>query len=167
MTADDDKGGAIYFWVVGALMFAFPVASTVLDTVLRNQGLLTAATVGKWFVFWAVGLRLLLAGLRQVIQPRYTAETILGINAPDALVVVRELGFANTALGVVGVGSIFAPAWTLPTATAGAIFYGLAGGNHLAHKKRNMMESVAMISDLFVSAVLLTCCLIALMQQVL
>lgn len=28
--------------------------------------------VGKWFVFWS-------AGLRQMLQPRYTAEKILGL----------------------------------------------------------------------------------------
>jgi hypothetical protein len=31
--------------------------------------------VGKWFVFWAaVGVRLGLAGLRQILQPSFTAE---------------------------------------------------------------------------------------------
>ncbi|MGA3157258.1 MAG: DUF6790 family protein [Steroidobacteraceae bacterium] len=157
----------MYFWMVGALMFAFPVTSTLLDTLLKHHGVLTAATTAKWFVFWAVGLRLLLAGLRQIIQPRYTAETILGIKDPDAMLVVRELGFANTAFGVIGVVSIATHTWILPTATAGAIFYGLAGVNHLPHKHRNKLENVAMLSDLFVAAVLLTCCLLALFQQAL
>jgi hypothetical protein len=148
----------MYFWVVGALMFVLPVTSTVLDTALRHHGILDAATVGKWFVFWAVGLRLLLAGLRQIIQPRYTAETILGIKNPDAILIVRELGFANTALGVIGVVSIFVPTWIFPTALAGAIFYALAGINHLLHKGRNVLENVALISDLFVGAVLISCC---------
>jgi hypothetical protein len=150
----------MYFWMVGALMFVFPVTSTVLDTMQRHHGILDAWTVSKWFVFWAVGVRLLLAGLRQIIQPRYTAETILGIKNPDAILVVRELGFANTALGVIGVVSIFAPTWILPTALAGAIFYALAGVNHLVHKSRNALENVALISDLFVGAVLLGCCFI-------
>ena len=35
---------------------------------------LTAGLVGKWFVFWTVGIQLFLAGLRQIVQPRYTAE---------------------------------------------------------------------------------------------
>jgi hypothetical protein len=150
----------MYFWLVGALMFVFPVTSTVLDTVLRHHGMLDASTVTKWFVFWAVGARLLLAGLRQIIQPRYTAETILGIKDPDAILVIRELGFANTAFGVIGVASILAPTWILPTALAGAIFYALAGINHLVHKGRNTLENVATISDLFVAAVLLGCCII-------
>jgi hypothetical protein len=32
--------------------------------------------LGRWFVFWAVGVRLLTAGIRQIAQPRFTAETI-------------------------------------------------------------------------------------------
>jgi hypothetical protein len=32
-----------------------------------------------------------LAGLRQIFQPRYTAETILGFKGAEALFFVREL----------------------------------------------------------------------------
>jgi len=155
----------MYFWMVGALMFVFPAISILVDTALRNHGVMSASSVGKWFVFWAVGVRLLLAGLRQIIQPRYTAETILGIKGSDALLIVRELGFANTALGVMGAASIYSPSWAPPTAVAGVIFYGLAGINHLTHKSRNKLENVAMISDLFVAAILLGFCLVALTSQ--
>jgi hypothetical protein len=41
-------------------------------------------------------------------------------------------------------------------AVIGAIFYGLAGINHLAHGHRNTLQNAAMISDLFAAAVLLT-----------
>jgi len=56
--------------------------------------------------------------------------------------VVKELGIANTAIGTIGMG---------------AIFYGLAGVNHVAHKNRNFNRQVALASDLFVAAVLAVC----------
>jgi hypothetical protein len=74
------------------------------------------------------------------------------------LLVVRELGIANTAIGSLGVGSIWFPEWVLPAALAGTIFYGLAGINHITHKNRNKLQNVAMLSDLLMAAVLLAFC---------
>ncbi|MOA50332.1 hypothetical protein D3C78_1733370 [compost metagenome] len=68
---------------------------------------ITAALVAKWFVFWSVGWRLLLAGFKQIVQPRYTANVILGLKTDEALILVRELGFANVAMGVLGVLSLW------------------------------------------------------------
>jgi hypothetical protein len=99
-----------------------------------------------------------LAGLRQIIQPRYTAETILGIKGDESLFFVRELGFANVAMGSVGTASLLVPSWVTPAAMLGAIYYGLAGVNHCFHKDRNALQNVALVSDLFAAAVLATCC---------
>jgi hypothetical protein len=106
-------------------------------------------------VFWAVGIRLLLASLRQILQPRYTAETVLGIKNEESHFVVRELGFANAAIAAIGAGSILFPKWVTAGALAGGIFYGLAGVNHAKRPHRNRLENMAMISDLFVAVVLL------------
>jgi hypothetical protein len=95
--------------------------------------------------------------LRQIFQPRYTAETILGIKSADSLLVVRELGFANLAMGSAGLGSLFAPSWLSPVAMLGAIFYGLAGINHCFHQHRNKLQNLALVSDLCAAAVLAIC----------
>jgi hypothetical protein len=149
----------MYIAMVTSLMLIFPMASIALEVLMHNYGVLNVAMVGKWFVFWAVGVRLLIAGLRQIAQPRYTAETILGVKDPDAMLIVRELGFANTAIGSAGVVSIFLAGWTSPLAVIGAIFYSLAAINHAAHKRRNKIQNAAMTSDFFAAAVLLTICL--------
>jgi|HubBroStandDraft_1064217.scaffolds.fasta_scaffold315080_2 hypothetical protein len=150
----------MYVLMVAALFVVFPLASIVIETLVSHHGMPAVSVVGKWLVFWAVGIRLLLAGVRQIVQPRYTAETILGIKGTDALLVVRELGIANTAIGSLGVGSIWFPAWVLPTALAGTIFYGLAGINHVTHKNRNKLENIAMMSDLLMAMVLLAFCMV-------
>jgi len=148
----------MYFGMVIASMLILPMASIVLEAFVQNHGALDVAIVGKWFVFWAVGMRLFIAGLRQIVQPRYTAETILGVKDPDATLIVRELGFANTAIGSAGLGSIYLAGWVLPVAVIGAIFYALAGINHVTHRSRNTLQNVAMTSDFFAATVLLIFC---------
>lgn len=152
----------MYIYLVTALMLVVPLIFVVVQLLLSHSPL-TAITIipviAKWYVFWAVGVRLSLAGLRQMVQPRYTAKTILGINSEESLLLVRELGFANTAIGSVGLATLLAPSWVLPTALVAAIFYGLAGLNHLIHRPRNKLQNVAMVSDLFAGLVLAVCCL--------
>jgi hypothetical protein len=152
----------MYLFIVIALMLALPLISIVAQIVLTDQGTLHGisilAVVAKWYIFWAVGVRLSLAGLRQIIQPRYTAETILGLKGGESLFVVRELGFANVAMGSVAMASLLAPSWVTPAAMLGAIYYGLAGINHCFHKARNKLANVALVSDLFAAVVLATCC---------
>ena len=115
-----------------------PLSIGIEVAVLRAA--LAAPLVGKWFVFWSVGVRLLTAGLRQILQPEYTANVILGLRSGESLV-VRELGFANVALGAVGMFSLAFPTWRLPAALAGGIFYGLAGLNHALREHRIRLKT--------------------------
>jgi hypothetical protein len=152
----------MYVLIVITLMLALPLISIVAQIILTDhgalQGISNLEVVAKWYVFWAVGIRLGLAGLRQIIQPRYTAETILGLEGPESLFFVRELGFANAAMGSVGITSLLAPNWVTPAAMLGAIYYGLAGINHCFHTGRNQLQNVALVSDLFAASVLAICC---------
>jgi hypothetical protein len=144
----------MYYAIVAALMFLLPLASIAAEA-LASAMPLSAPLVTKWFVFWSVGCRLILAGMKQIYQPAYTARKILGLKSDESLILVRELGFANVAMGVLGVLSLFQPPWQLGAALCGGVFYGLAGINHAVQPRRNRLEHVAMLSDLFVSATLL------------
>lgn len=110
--------------------------------------------VGKWFVFWSVGVRLTMAGLRQYFQPRFAAEEIFHFKSDEAQAIVRELGVSNAAVGIVGLLSIAAPSFVLPVAIAAAIFYGVAGLRHIFEHDRSTNETIAMVSDLFAFVVL-------------
>jgi len=147
----------MYYAIVAALMFAFPLASIAIEPWHAGAGM-SAALVAKWFTFWSVGWRLFLAGARQVLQPAYTAKVILGLESEECLLLVRELGFANLSLGIVGIASLFVPSWQLAVALAGGIFYALAGINHVLQQHRGRLENIAMLSDLFVAVVLLLAC---------
>ncbi len=142
----------MYPVIVLLLMLVLPVGSVAMDHVHSAAPLI--ALVGKWFVFWSVGVRLLLAGLRQFFQPAFTAREIFAIESDEVLPLVRELGVANVASGVVGVLSLAMPGFVLPVAISAAIFYGVAGVRHVAAAHRTSNESIAMVSDLFIAMIL-------------
>lgn len=134
--------------VILILMFAAPVAAIAIQAAATGASLVPL--IGKWFVFF-FGLRLLAAGLHQLARPDFTARTIFRISDPNALKIVSELGFGNIALGAV---SIFNAAWIAPAAMAMAIFYALAGGQHVRNAQRTASENWAMGSDLWAAMVL-------------
>jgi hypothetical protein len=155
----------MYVPMVVALMLVLPLISVLAQILSGTQGVPHAAeimpVVAKWYVFWGMGVRLFLAGVRQTLQPTYTAQTILGLKGTESLVLVRELGFGNLAMGSVGLASLFAPTWVIPAALLGGVYYSLAGTNHILQKHRNKLETIAMVSDLFAGYLLLACCVAA------
>jgi hypothetical protein len=144
----------MYFASVLLLLLILPVASVTIE-VLGFRHDLTVFLIGRWFVFWAVGVRLFVAGVRQVIQPRFTAEEIFGIHDRASFAIVRELGFANLSMGLLGICSVFRLDWILPAAIVGGLYYGLAGAGHVFRKSKNAKEHTAMISDAFMFLLLL------------
>jgi hypothetical protein len=144
----------MYPFVVGALMLLLPAGSGVAEALLRGAPL-SMALAAKWFVFWSVGVRLLSAGVKQIWQPEYTARAILKLQSDDALLVIRELGFANVAIGSLGIASLGISAWRSAGALVGGVFYSLAAINHLRQAHRGRLENIAMVSDAFVAVVLL------------
>jgi hypothetical protein len=144
----------MYFIFVVLLMFALPVASIATEVLWFRDDAGLMFLIGKWFVFWTVGVRLLLAGIRQVVQPRFTAESIFDVKDPAANAMVREIGFGNLAMGTVGLASLAQPAWLAPAAIVGGLYYGLAGAGHVFRSDRNFNEQMALVSDLMIFVVL-------------
>jgi uncharacterized protein DUF6790 len=141
--------------MIALLLVVLPAASVCIQLFLHSQGDQTVLSlVGRWWAFWAVGVRLFVAGLRQVIEPQFTAKEIFGSDDPGALPIVREVGFGNLAFGSLGVLSLFRPDWVVPAAIVGGIYYGLAGAGHIAQKNKNPKEWTAMLSDFGVSLIL-------------
>ena len=88
-----------YFLSVSALLVVLPV----LAHFVFSFDLLAS------FVFFA-SVRLFLAGIMQINTPNFTAESIFGLAGErlnGAIPVVRELGFSNFAVGVLGVVAPF------------------------------------------------------------
>jgi len=140
--------------LVVLLIGVLPIGSILIEWLFfpNQPGLLVL--VGKWFVFWAVGCRLLTAGFKQMTDPSYTAETIFRISDKSAQKIVMELGFANVSMGTLAVLSIVNGAWVTPAAIVGVLFFALAGGKHVMNSERTQPENIALWSDLFIALVL-------------
>jgi hypothetical protein len=144
----------MYLPTIVLLMLVLPLLSVAAQaSMLPDIGALMGL-VGKWFTFWGVGVRLVLAGLNQVFRPSFTAEEIFETGDPAALPIVREVGFGNLAIGTLGLWSLFVPEFLLPAAIAGGLFYGLAAIGHAFRTDRTAREQVALISDLLMFALL-------------
>lgn len=142
----------MYLAAILVLMLIAPLASVLIEALVVGGPV--AALVLKWFVVWGVGARLGLAGVKQVTQPAFTAQTIFEIADPKAQVIVQELGFANLAFGLLGLLSLAFPAFLVPAAVGGGLFYFLAGVKHALRPEKNRTETIAMVSDLAMAAVL-------------
>jgi len=111
--------------------------------------------MGKWFVFWALGVRLFIAGIRQATKPGFTAREVFHIAGEDSFVVIRELGFANICVGLLGILSMWHPSWRDAAATTGGLYFGLAGVLHLFKKPDSRNEVIALVSDLYIFLIML------------
>jgi hypothetical protein len=97
----------------------------------------------------------LLAGLRQTICPEFTADGIFGIKGTDPWPIVQELGFANLSMGMLGIISIADSGLARPSAIVSGLFFGIAGIRHVFRRNMYLAGTIAMVSDVFLFAVLL------------
>lgn len=144
----------MYIFAVLFLMFIFPVISLVIEVSVNKNHLALIELIGKWFVFWAIGVRLFTAGLRQALKPGLTSEGILGIKGKESWLIVRELGFANISIGLAGIISLWKPEWRVAVALIGGLFLSLDGILHIFSKHRNFEENLAMYSDLAIGIIM-------------
>ncbi|MBV9990887.1 MAG: hypothetical protein JOZ72_06285 [Alphaproteobacteria bacterium] len=146
----------MYIASVLLLTLILPLGSVAVDREVLGNALPVMLLVGKWFAFWAGGVRLFVAGLRQSVEPRFTAEAIFGIAGEAPLPIVRELGMAVVAMGTIGILAVLLPDFVLPAAIASGLYSLLAGIGHVRHGGRNALRTAAMAGDLIVAAALLS-----------
>jgi hypothetical protein len=157
----------MYYVIVIATTLVLPIGAAVADLLLSTKGalgaggdvlpplgLLLTGYLGKWYVFFAVGVRLFLTGLRQTFTPGFTLKEIFEIDHKPSEHIVQELGFANLSMGMLGLLALLDPMLTLAGAVTGGLYYGLAGFKHISKGNRNTMRTMAMITDILVFCVL-------------
>ncbi|GAB3573836.1 hypothetical protein GCM10027406_02900 [Leifsonia lichenia] len=140
-----------YFVLVIAQTIALPVVCGAIELAVAGGD--PVLVFGKWWVFWGVGTRLLVAGVAQVSGRGPTTE-ILGSTAPSVQEkqLTRELGTANIGMGVAGLLALV-PGWALPAGIAGGVFLLIAGIMHVPKKGKNAQEALATWTDLLVGIV--------------
>lgn len=144
-----------YFVSVSAMTFVIPLIGFFTSYVVAGDPL-RFDLLAKWFIFSAVGLRLFIAGLQQSLKPAFTAQEIFHIQSPEALPIVRELGFANLCFGLMGIVSLFKPEWRIVSAVASGLYYGLAALQHLIKRPAGANERFALWTDILIFGFLLT-----------
>jgi hypothetical protein len=144
----------MYLISVLVLLMIAPAVSVVAEFVTSSTSPDLIGLIGKWMTFWAVGVRLFTAGVKQAAQPSFTARDIFQIDDPRASGLVREIGFGNLAMGLLGLASFLKPEWLAPAAIVGGLYYGLAGLGHLLKGERNAKENIAMLTDFLAFIVL-------------
>jgi hypothetical protein len=144
----------MYFIFVALFLFVLPAISVLVEALVRGGAVDFLLLTGKWFVFWGVGVRLFIAGLRQLAQPQFTAESIFQVKDRGALAIVREVGFANLSMGTLGLLTLPQPGFLMSAAIVGGLYYGLAGAGHATRRDKNASEWMALVTDLFMFALL-------------
>ncbi len=145
----------MYIVIVILLMFVCPALFVVTEAATSHHTASVYFLIAKWYVFWAVGIRMFTAGVWQVLQPAFTAREIFGIQSAESYPIVREVGFGTLSMGTLGICSLYRPGWIIPAALVGGLYYGLAGLLHGFRRGKNAMERTAMISDASAFLVLL------------
>lgn len=144
-------------YVVGvlALTLLLPILSVFIEKMVDKEQSITFLFIGKWFIFYAVGFRLLMAGIKQISNPAFTARDIFQIEDKSSYIIVKELGFANLCFGFIGIISLFLPEWRVVSAFGSGLYFGLAALNHFIRKSAGANELFALITDIFIFIVLL------------
>lgn len=140
-------------FVILLFMLILPIVSIAQD--LLSGTAQPMASIGTWFVYWGVGWRLVAAGVFQLFRPSFTARNIFEIEDPNAHKLVYEIGFGNLAIGITAIASLYFPERIPAAALAGAIFYLLAGVQHVRNHPTTAPEIAAMVSDLGIAAILI------------
>ncbi len=101
----------------------------------------------KWVVFWGIGMRLFTCGIKQIIQPSFTAMNIFEIEDKKVNVIVRELGFSNTVIGVCAIFSLNSSSFRAATCFIGIGYYLLSFLQHFLKKSKNHTEWFVTVTD--------------------
>jgi hypothetical protein len=149
------KKWSLYEWSVVSCFVLLPFAATWIELSFVADSEAFAVVAFKWFVFSGIGLRLGVAGVKQIIQPQFTVKEIFHMENDGVAPVIRELGFANVCFAILAVISLFVPDFRVPAAIAGGLYFGFAGLLHIFKPKDGGKESFAMASDLYIFFVLL------------
>jgi hypothetical protein len=135
-------------WCI-ALIAVLPIAAAALES-RTDQLALSWPIYWKWFIFWGVGIRLFFKGVKLASTPQFTGLSLSSFKNRESYLLLLELGFANMALGSMGILSVINDQWRLIAAIAGAIYFGLADMLRLLKKPTGRQELVALVYNVLV-----------------
>ncbi|MFT3704302.1 MAG: hypothetical protein QM802_18180 [Agriterribacter sp.] len=133
-------------------VFGLPALSVLIQHHVTKETI-TASLLGKWFILWVLGVRLLVVGFVQVVRRGRSAVQ----QSEDGLDLVKIAGLVKMGLSLLGFLCVTHPQWSLlPTITVG-IYLGLAGFQHDFKKPSTTEGWISMIYDMVVFVVITGC----------
>ncbi len=135
-------------WCI-ALLAVLPIAAALLESRI-DQVDLSWPNYWKWFIFWGVGIRLFFKGIKLASTPQFAGLSLSSFKNRESYLLLLELGFANMALGSMGILSVINDQWRFIAAIAGAIYFGLTDMLRLSKKTDGRHERVALIYNILV-----------------
>lgn len=144
----------VYALIIICLTFILPILFTIIEWFTGSVWILSD-TFYKWFVFFALGLRLFSAGLTQLFKPTYTLHTVFKINDIKSAALVQELGVHNALIGFALMSMIVMPGYRDILTSIGAAYFGIAGLLHATRKEKAFNQYVAMMADLVIAVITL------------
>ena len=148
------KRPGLYEWSVILSFIIMPLTAISVEVLVIDPSPRLAAIALKWFIFCGIGLRLGMAGIKQIITPQFTAREIFKIQDEGILPIIRELGLANLCFSVIAIISLFIPTFRIPAGIAGGLYFGLAGLLHITKPKDSKNEIFALVSDISIFLVI-------------
>jgi hypothetical protein len=138
----------LILWCVSLIVIC-PVTSAVIEYRFDHSAS-WGSSLFKWFVFWAVGIRLFYKGIRLASSPQFTGFSLSRLRSRDSYAILLELGFANMALGTMGILSVINDQWRLIAAISAGVYYGLADMIYLVKRPMGQIELVKLLYNLIV-----------------
>jgi hypothetical protein len=120
-----NKGHLIDVYV---FTIALPFAAVVIEAI-GNMGRISTVVIAKWFLFFAIGIRFLLVGIKQMTMTKSrTGEIFLSF-------------------GAIGFISLLVPSWRIVSAFSSSLYYGTAACAHFFKKPSSSDEMFIMLSN--------------------
>ncbi len=136
------------FYVIDfVLKLLFPLCSVVGEYMIAATAI-DPGLIAKWFIFWGLGICLLVKGVVQLTIPRFAAfYSYHSINLKNREI-VKQLGILNISIGALGVFSLFNEQAQQTAAFTAVIYFGLTTLWHFFRKADPAYEIISLVTDL-------------------
>ena len=138
-----------------SLLTVLPLLSVACEHHIA-QAAVTGTLIGKWLLFWSVGIRLLGAGIIQITTCLPGNVGFLS-NREDSNTVRKATGIANLVLAGMSFLCVANDGWSLLAAITVGIYVGLAGMQYDFKTPANRNAWINLVYDVVVFVVVATC----------
>jgi hypothetical protein len=112
--------------------------------------------LGKWFLFWTIGVRLMVKGFAQVIRSVRNGNSSL-LNRDETGDFTKMLGLAKMALAGMGFLCVVNDQWSLLATITVGVYLGLTGFQHDFKRPTTTRGWMSMSYDFLVFTVIAVC----------